>query len=203
MEELEQVQFAQEPDVELHATVREHGDARHRLAVQMLKQTRDSLTHVIHLLEEGDTAKATRQMVDFVSQRKRSEAELASTNGSRVLEGVFDGQAMVGSDGARYTVPPNYASKSKLVEGDMLKLMIKPNGGYVYKQIGPVDRMRMSGVLSVDESTQEPVVVCEQEVYKVLAASISYYKGLPGDEVVILVPSDGKSVWAAVERVNT
>lgn len=201
--EEQDISFATEPDVEVHANTREHGDARQRLALQMLRQTRDSLTHIIHLLEDGDTAKATRQLVDFVSQKKLVESELASTSGSRVVEGVFDGQSMVGSDGVRYDVPENYASKSKLVEGDMLKLIIGADGRYVFKQIGPVDRRRLVGTLQTDSSTQEPVVVCDEGVYKVLAASISYFKGIPGDKVIILVPSGGDSVWAAVERLTS
>jgi hypothetical protein len=32
-------------------------------------------------------------------------------------------------------------------------------------------------------------------------AAITYFKGLPGNEVVILTPPDGNSVWAAVENV--
>ncbi len=199
---VEEEQFELEPDVEEHANVMEVGNERDRLAVQMLKQVRDSITHVIHLLEEGDTARATRHMVDFVSRRKAVEGELEMTTGSRVLEGVFDGQSMVGGDGARYAVPENYASKSKLVEGDMLKLLIKPDGGYLYKQIGPVERTRIAGKLSIDSSTQEPVVVCGDDVYKVLAASVSYFKGIPGDEVVVVVPAGGKCVWAAVEKVH-
>jgi len=200
---IEEEQFEMEPDVDLHANAREHGDARNRLAMQMLRQVRDSITHVIHLLEEGDTAKATRQMVDIVSRRKATEGELELTTGSRVLEGVFDGQSMVGGDGIRYAVPENYASKSKLIEGDMLKLLIKPDGGYIFKQIGPVERTRLVGQLSIDSSTNEPVVACGDEVYKVLAASVSYHKGIPGDEVVIVVPSGGKCLWAAVEKIHT
>ncbi len=133
------VGFEMEPDVDVHATQREHGDTRNRLALQMLKQTRDSLSHVIQLLEEGDTARATRHMVDFVSQKKLAESEIESEAGMRVVEGVFDGQGMVGGDGMRYVVPENYASKSKLVEGDMLKLIVKAEGSCVFKQIGPVE----------------------------------------------------------------
>lgn len=195
-------EFEAEPDVEIHANTREHADARQRLALQMLKQTRDNLSHVIELLEEGDTARATRQMVDFVSHKKMVEAELESGMGMRVIEGVFDGQGMVGADGVRYNVPENYASKSKLVEGDMLKLMVKPDGSYVFKQIGPVERRRLTGRLGIDPSTQEPIVQVGEDVYKVLAASVSYFKGISGDEVVILVPNGGASVWAALERLN-
>lgn len=195
-------EFEAEPDVEIHANTREHADARQRLALQMLKQTRDNLSHAIELLEEGDTARATRQMVDFVSHKKSVEAELETGMGMRAIEGVFDGQGMVGADGVRYAVPENYASKSKLVEGDMLKLMVRPDGSYVFKQIGPVERRRLTGRLGMDPSTQEPIVQVGGSVYKVLAASVTYFKGIPGDEVVILVPGGGSSVWAALERLN-
>src|SRR3989344_3463282 len=62
--------------------------------------------------------------------------------GAVIIEGVFDGQNMVGPDGKLYSVPANYASKSKLVEGDLLKLTISPDGSFIYKQIGPVERER-------------------------------------------------------------
>ncbi|MBI4437714.1 hypothetical protein HY631_02065 [Candidatus Uhrbacteria bacterium] len=194
--------FEIEPDADLHANTLEHGDVRGRLALQMLKQVRDSLNHVIQLMEEGDAARATRMLVHFVSHKKRAEAELEETSGSRILEGVFDGQGMVGADGVRYAVPENYASKSKLVEGDILKLIIKPDGASVFKQIGPIERRRLAGQLTMDPSTQEPVVVCGEDVYKVLAASVSYFKGIPGDEVAILVPAGGRCAWAAVERIS-
>ncbi len=203
MDYMEEPAFETEPDAQLHANTREHQGDRDRLALQMLRQVRDSLTHVIHLLEEGDTAKATRHMVDFVSQRKSAESDLERTTGSRVLEGVFDGMCMIGAEGARYGVPDNYASKSKLVEGDMLKLIIRPDGSYVFKQIGPVDRKRAIGQLALDPSTSEPVVMCADRVYKVLAASVNYHKGVPGDELVVVVPSGGDSVWAAVEKIHT
>ena len=48
----------------------------------------------------------------------------------KVVEGVFDGQKMAGPDGKEYPVPANYASKSKLVEGDILKLTIGVDGSF-------------------------------------------------------------------------
>ena len=42
---------------------------------------------------------------------------------------------MIGPKDKIFPVPANYASKSKLVEGDRLKLTILPNGSFVYKQI--------------------------------------------------------------------
>jgi hypothetical protein len=60
--------------------------------------------------------------------------------GERIIEGVFNGEKMVGPDGKEYAVSPNYASKSKIVEGDMMKLTITNNGKFIFKQIGPVER---------------------------------------------------------------
>lgn len=195
------IQFDHEPDAETHAARLEYPDARNQLAVQMLKKMRDSITHVIALLETGDTTRATRQLVDMVTEGKGARDRFETATGSRVVEGVFDGSAMVGGDGVRYEVSPNYASKSRLVEGDILKLTIQPDGTYVFKQIGPIERQRLLGKLHLDPSTQEHIVHCGDSVYKVLTASVTYYKGVPGDEIVVLVPRDGHSRWAAVESI--
>lgn len=193
--------FEPEPDVDIHANQAEYGDVRNQLAVQMLKKMRDSITHVIQLLEQGDSARATRQLVDLVTHNGNLTQEMETKTRSRVLEGVFDGEMMVGSDGARYHVPENYASKSRLIEGDILKLTIQPDGTHVYKQIGPVERQRLIGKLALDPSTQEYVVACGDQVYKVLTASVTYFKGVPSDEIVIVVPRAGGSNWAAVESI--
>ena len=46
----------------------------------------------------------------------------------KIIEGVFDGQMMLSPDGKNYPIPANYASKSKLVEGDLMKLTIAEDG---------------------------------------------------------------------------
>ncbi len=122
------------------------------------------------------------------------------TTGERIIEGVFNGQKMIGPDGKEYPVPPNYASKSKLVEGDMLKLTITNNGSFIFKQIGPIKRKRVSGELVGDEGGNWRSLV-NGKTYKILTASVTFYKGKAGDEVVILVPEDGQSEWGAVEYI--
>ncbi|MFH1866787.1 MAG: hypothetical protein ABIJ81_01755 [Patescibacteria group bacterium] len=121
--------------------------------------------------------------------------------GAVIIEGVFDGQNMVGPDGKLYSVPANYASKSKLVEGDLLKLTISPDGSFIYKQIGPVERERVVGILSKDEQTEEFQVLARGQNYRILLASVTYFKADVGDEVVVLVPKGTPSTWAAVENV--
>ncbi len=119
----------------------------------------------------------------------------------KVVEGIFNGQEMIGPDGQTYPVPANYASKSKLVEGDALKLIIAPQGAFVFKQIGPVTRDRLKGMLEYDEAEHSYFVTVAGHRYHVLLASVTYYKGAPGDEVVILVPRGRKCAFAAVENI--
>ena len=83
----------------------------------------------------------------------------------------------------------------------MLKLPIRSDGSFVFKQIGPIERRRVVGTLAYDSSTASHVVMTEDAVYKVLEASLSFFKGDPGDEVVILVPKSTPSVWGAVENI--
>jgi hypothetical protein len=117
-----------------------------------------------------------------------------------VIEGTFDGQLMFGTDGKQYPVPANYASKSKLVEGDMLKLTITPDGSFIYKQIGPIDRRHAIGIVSQDENGNYHVVV-DGEPYRVLLASITYFRAEPGDEVAVVLPRELSASWVAIENI--
>jgi hypothetical protein len=122
------------------------------------------------------------------------------SEGGKVIEGVFDGQNMMGPDGKQYPVPANYASKSKLVEGDVLKLTIAEDGSFIYKQIGPVERRKILGSLVADDKG-EYKVIAEGKPYKVLLASLTYFKAEPGDQVTIVLPKDKDANWGAVENV--
>ncbi len=122
-------------------------------------------------------------------------------DGHQVVEGIFNGTAMIGPDGHEYSVPENYASKSRLVEGDTLKLTIKENGSFVYKQIKPTEKKRITGTLVYDEENDQWVAMYNGKSIKVLNASISFYKGNSGDSVVLLVPKEKESEWGAVENI--
>ena len=118
----------------------------------------------------------------------------------KIVEGTFDGEVMIGSDGKQYPVPANYASKSKLIEGDMLKLTITDDGSFIYKQIGPAERKRLIGIVNQD-SAGNYFVTADGKAYKVLLASITYFKVEPGDEVTIVTSRDLESDWCSIENV--
>ena len=116
----------------------------------------------------------------------------------KVIEGVFDGTIMIGPDGKNYPVPANYASKSKLVEGDILKLTITEDGKFLYKQIGPVERRAVIGTL-IKHDDQYFVEVAGRE-YKILYASVTYFRLRESSQVSVVIPADNPdATWAAVE----
>ncbi len=134
-------------------------------------------------------------------QQAKQKGSISHDEEGQIIEGIFDGQNMVGPDGKKYSVPANYASKSKLVEGDKLKLTITPDGSFLYKQIKLLDRDRIIGDLIMDEEAGEFRVLANNKSYKVLNASITYFKGEPGNKVTLLVPAGRESSWAAVENI--
>ena len=118
--------------------------------------------------------------------------------GGKIIEGIFDGQKMAGPDGKEYPVPANYASKSKLVEGDILKLTIADDGSFIYKQIGPVERRQVIGTLTQHDGIY--YVEAGGREYRILLASVTYFRISLGDQVTIIVPEDNPdATWAAVE----
>jgi len=136
----------------------------------------------------------------FSSSAKMDAIEADENFGGKIVHGEFDGEHMKGEDGQLYPVPANYASKSKLVEGDKLKLAIEQDGAFVYKQVGPIDRTRVRGVFDINEQGQY-VVKSEDKEYRLLLASVTFYHIDRGDTVTILLPAEGKAVWGAVENV--
>lgn len=134
------------------------------------------------------------------SGRRKKIEGMEDDEDGKVIQGTFDGQIMLGTDGKQYPVPANYASKSKLVEGDMLKLTITPDGSFIYKQIGPVERRRLIGIVNQDADGNY-FITSDGQPYKVLLASITYFKVEPGDEVTLVTPRDINSDWGSIENI--
>lgn len=152
------------------------------------------------LIQEAETnlAAATELLISLVGDDEKVAPVAREETLGKVIEGVFDGQNMVGSDGKTYPVPANYASKSKLVQGDILKLTIAEDGAFLYKQIGPVPRKQVVGTLLLENGHY--FVEVSKKKYRVLLASVTYFKAKPGDQVSVNVPEDDKNAeWAALE----
>ncbi len=167
------------------------------LIAQMIDSAEKNIQSAKQLLREAMGGQAIKTGAAALSEKALS---LGVSEGGKVIEGVFDGQNMIGPDQKQYPVPANYASKSKLIQGDVLKLTIAEDGSFIYKQIGPVERKKLLGILIADEKGDFRVLA-EGKPYKVLLASLTYFKAEPGDQVTIVVPQDIETDWAAVENV--
>jgi hypothetical protein len=155
------------------------------------------------LIQEAETnlAAAKELLISIVGDDGTIITPRGGTNeevGGKVVEGIFDGQKMAGPDGKEYPIPANYASKSKLVEGDILKLTIADDGSFIYKQIAPVERHQVIGTLVLHDGAY--YVEANGHEYRILLASVTYFRINVGDQVTIIVPADNPdATWAAVE----
>lgn len=170
----------------------------------------DTLVQIQELIDSAQaslkTAHALLRDLTGVSDSSRERHMLRAstlTSGAaasgRVIEGIFDGQNMVDGSGQTYPVPANYASKSKLVEGDGMKLTITDEGKFIYKQIAPVPRRTALGVLIQEDGQYK--VLAEGKAFRVLLASVTFYRAEVGDQVTVLLPQEGEAKWGAVEAV--
>ena len=117
----------------------------------------------------------------------------------KIVEGVFTGESMLGSDGNTYPVPQNYASKSHLVQGSKLKSIIGSDGKIIYKIIEEMPYETKIGLLAANRDKYQ--VVADGKAYNVLMASVTFLKAQIGDSVSIRVPKGKEATYAAVEAV--
>ena len=148
--------------------------------------------------EVGDISISSKTDTRQYADKAASISSSAPVEG-RIIEGVFDGQNMIDQKGTVYPVPANYASKSKLIPGDVLKLTVTEEGKFLYKQIGPIERKTVIGPLVYSDGQYQ--VLTEGKAYNVLLASVTYFRASVGDEVTIIIPISEDSDWAAIEAV--
>jgi hypothetical protein len=124
---------------------------------------------------------------------------LSASADGKIIEGIFNGENMTGPEGKVFPVPANYASKSKLVPGDKLKLTVAEDGSFIFKQIGPAERKKLVGTLSFEDNMYH--VLVDGKRYNLLYAAVTFHKAKPGDKVTIVVPVVGDNGWAALENI--
>ncbi|MEW6407979.1 MAG: hypothetical protein AB1465_04780 [Patescibacteria group bacterium] len=169
------------------------------LIKQLLRSAQKQIEEAARLFERIENGQITKEDESTAKKIKTQAGKLKVIEEGKIIEGVFDGQNMQGPDGKTYPVPPNYASKSKLVEGDTMKLTIMPDGSFRFKQIAPIERKRMIGQVILQDD--QLVVEAEGKIYKILNASASYYKVSQGDKVTVVIPQKRKAIWCAIENV--
>lgn len=139
--------------------------------------------------------------IDFNSEVDLDTKWLNSYNSwnSKIIEWIFTWEEMLWSDWNSYPVPVNYASKSKMVQWDKLKLTIETNWKMLYKQIEPIEREIKTWLLSKEKERYQ--VISEWKTYNVLTASVTHFKWNIWDTVSILIPSWKQATFAAIDNI--
>lgn len=122
-----------------------------------------------------------------------------NSDDSKIIEGVFTWEEMLGADSEKYPVPANYSSKSKLVQWDKLKLTITENGRMMYKQILPIERETKVGLLT--EEKWKFQALADGETYNLLTAAVTHFGWKVWDNVTIIVPKGKQATFAAIDNI--
>jgi len=164
-----------------------------------IKRAKDNITAAESYLSEIEG-----QSTDGISSEQVIAKDIVSDVDENSYVGVFDGEGMTTGEGQRFPVPANYASKSKLVQFDKLKLSIKPDGAYVYKILEEVPRRIVVGDLILDGNQYK--ILTDDGAYKILYASVTFMRANfdteVGDKISVLIPAEGDDPeWCAYDNV--
>ncbi len=145
------------------------------------------------VLEENDLELSSEVKLDTGGLNKYNSGE------EKIIEWIFTGEEMLGADDNKYPIPVNYASKSKLVQWDKMKLTIDGTGKMMYKQILPIERDTKVWLLTKDKGKFQ--VVADGVTYNVLTAAVTHFKADIWDSITILTPKWKEATFAAIETI--
>jgi hypothetical protein len=117
----------------------------------------------------------------------------------KIIEGVFTWEDMLWVDDNTYPVPQNYASKSKMVQWDRLKLTISHNWKMLYKQIDPIDRLFVKWLITKNKDKFQ--IVADWKTYDLLTASVTHFKWQIWDDATVIIPKWKQASFAAIESI--
>jgi hypothetical protein len=115
--------------------------------------------------------------------------------------GEFDGTNIVCGDGSVIVVNPNYASRSLLVDGDVLSATFE-NGRMIYKQLSLADREMKEGHISYDPLGRAVFVANDGKEYNMIAAMQAYHETANGmEEGTSVIAQCGRRICAILSIV--
>ena len=158
---------------------------------------------VLSKLERFDPSDFSTLAVDAQTEEAIGEDKLQTytDEDAQVVEWTFDGYFMIGADQKKYPVPLNYASKTKLVPGDILKLKILSDGKFIYKLIRPIERQHVRAILSKTDDNKFIAITDDSKTYFLNQAAVTFFKGKSGDELYVVINADGSWWFAAIEAI--
>lgn len=146
-----------------------------------------------------DLAKNNEINLESVFDYNTKWLESYSDDDKKIVEWVFTWREMLWSDGIKYPVPSNYASKSKMVQWDRLKLIIDQFWKMTYKQIAPIEREIKTWLIVKEKDKYQ--VVSDWKTYDLLTASVTHFKANIWDKISIIIPAWKDATFAAIEAI--
>ncbi len=163
----------------------------------MEETSKKQIEDLIKRFEQIETSLSQAQKILRNLENDYLKVDYAKIEG---VTGKFDGNCMLGDDGKKYEVPANYAAKSKLVYGDILKL-IEEEGKKLFKQIQRVPREKVEGILTKKEG--EWYLLTDRGSYKVSDAAAVYQNAQLNCEAIAYLPEDNLDApFATLDRVE-
>ena len=172
------------------------------------KKTIEAIRDFIITAEKSikNAKKLLKDIIDDNNIDLNTEIDLDTTwlntytsENNKIIEWVFTWVEMLGIDSNKYPIPANYASKSKLVQGDKLKLTIEGNGKMLYKQISPIEREYKTWLVVREKDKYQ--VISEWNTYDLLTAAVTHFKANIWDTITVIVPANKKATFAAIEAL--
>lgn len=121
-------------------------------------------------------------------------------NASEGITGYFDGLFMVSSNGKKYEVPRNYAAKSKLVYGDVLKMIQDEKGANTFKQVEKQPRKKIEGIAVKKDNAW--ILLSDAGAYELSSTAAEFKNVQEHDEVTAFIPDNNSNVpYAALDEV--
>ena len=153
------------------------------------------------LIENTEQGLSSRKSVSIDDVAWQLQTHTNPEDATQIVEWIYNGYFMVGSDKKKYPVPMNYASKTKLIPGDVLKLRVMEDGKLIYKLIGQANRKYVKATLSKTDENKFTALTDNGDIYYLNQAAVTYYKWTTGNELSIIVNADWIGNYAAVEAV--
>jgi hypothetical protein len=157
-----------------------------------------SKSNVINILEDLRIIKKRFNHIENIIK----ESERAQYSPSRDIpgiNGIYNGEFMVSSDGVKHDVPKNYAAKSLLVNGDELKMM-EQDGKVAFKVVNKVPRKKIEGLLSKKDGRF--VILSDSGTFNLLKTAVEFRNIKQGEWVLAVIPENGSANnFAAIDKV--
>jgi hypothetical protein len=157
-----------------------------------------SKSNVINILEDLRVIKKRFSHIENIIK----EAEKSQYSPSRDLPGInglYNGEYMLTTEGTKYDVPKNYAAKSLLVNGDELKMM-EQDGKFAFKIVNKVPRKKIEGLLSKKDG--KFVILSDSGTFNLLKTAVEFRNIKQGEWVLAFIPETGShNNFAALDKV--